>query len=80
MFPNATVSEYGTYKAGREEDVVHATMTEIYARGPVPAAVNAKPLHDYQGGIFVEEGHSEETTHIVSIVGWGTNEDGVKYW
>ena len=80
MFPNATVSEYGKYKEGREVDVVRATMAEIFARGPVAAAVNAKPLHSYRGGIYANESDSKETTHIVSIIGWGTNEEGVKFW
>jgi len=80
MFPNATIAEYGTYKESRDDDMVHKIMTEIYARGPVSAAVNAGPLHDYPGGIYSSEGESKGTTHIVSIVGWGTNEDGVKFW
>jgi cathepsin X len=79
-FPNATISEYGTYKNGRDENVVDKIMTEIYTRGPVTAALNAKPLHTYHGGIYRDAGESKKTTHVVSIVGWGTSENGVKYW
>ena len=56
-------------------------MAEIYTRGPVAATINGKPLHDYQGGIFDNKGQSTRTTHIVSIVGWGTSEiTGNKHW
>lgn len=80
MFPNATISEYGTYKTGRDDEVVEKIMSEIYTRGPVSAAVNAKPLHAYHGGIYQEAGESKNTTHVVSIVGWGTSKDDVKHW
>ena len=80
-FPNATISEYGTYKNGRDENVVDKIMTEIYQRGPVSAALNAKPLHEYHGGIYREAGESKNTTHVVSIIGWGVDEEtSVKYW
>jgi len=77
FFPkNATVAEYGFIS----EDV-NAIMSEIYVRGPVAATVNGKPLHEYEGGIFNEEGHSSRTSHIVSIVGWGKDpKTGNKYW
>eukprot|EP00567_Pseudictyota_dubia_P014103 CAMPEP_0197436668 /NCGR_PEP_ID=MMETSP1175-20131217/4090_1 /TAXON_ID=1003142 /ORGANISM="Triceratium dubium, Strain CCMP147" /LENGTH=195 /DNA_ID=CAMNT_0042966011 /DNA_START=643 /DNA_END=1230 /DNA_ORIENTATION=- len=74
-FPNATVAEYGT--------IIHDTdmiKTELYARGPVAAAINGKPLHMYQGGIFNDTGADKHTTHIVSIVGWGTDKTGHEYW
>ena len=80
MFPNATVSEYGTYKPGKDKDVVRAIMAEIFARGPVAAEVNAKPLHAYQGGVYSDETASTDTTHIVSIVGWGMGEAGQQHW
>lgn len=80
IFPNATIAEYGTYHHKRDDDVEGKTMAEIYARGPVSAAVNARPLHTYHGGIYMDQGESTKTTHVVSIVGWGTTKDGVKFW
>jgi len=75
-FPNATVAEYGHYK-NADVDTIKA---EVFARGPVAAAVNGEALHeDYFGGIYRNTTASHETTHIVSIVGWGV-EDGVSYW
>jgi cathepsin X len=75
-FPNATVTEYGMV----EEDV-DQIMLEIYTRGPVAATINAEPIVEYQGGVFTETSYSQETNHIVSIVGWGMEEEtGKKHW
>lgn len=81
VFPNATIAEYGTYDLF-SQDRVHKIMAEIFARGPVAAGVNAEPLVDYQGGIVKDdELWHMMVNHIVSIVGWGTDEDtGDKYW
>jgi cathepsin X len=76
FFPNATVAEYGMI-----DNDVDKIMTEIYTRGPVAATINAEPIVDYMGGIFSDTQYSQETNHIVSIVGWGTDETtGKKHW
>lgn len=72
VFPNATVAEYGAITLN--ENSVHQIKAEIYARGPVSAQVNGKPLHTYHGGIYANTTESTNTTHIVSIVGWGRKE------
>lgn len=75
-FPNATVAEYGMI-----DNDIDAIMSEIYARGPVAATINAEPIVEYEGGIFDDAEEDRGTNHIVSIVGWGTDEDsGKKYW
>ena len=75
-FPNATVAEYGM-----TDGSAHAMMAEIYARGPVAAAINANPIVDFGGGIFTDTHYSKSTDHVVSIVGWGKDEEsGIKYW
>jgi len=82
-FPNATVAEYGLvdYDEDDMEGTVHRIMSEIYSRGPVAATINAEPIVKYTGGVFSEEGHSDQTNHIVAIVGWGTDNDtGSKHW
>mmetsp|Transcript_39782 Transcript_39782/g.124263 ORF Transcript_39782/g.124263 Transcript_39782/m.124263 type:complete len:333 (-) Transcript_39782:2485-3483(-) len=73
FYPNATIAEYGTISGEK------AIMSEIYARGPVAAEVNASPLHNYENGIFDDPTAGKEPNHIVSIVGWGT-EAGTPYW
>ena len=77
-FPNATVAEYGLIEL--DDNVVTKIMTEIYVRGPVAATINAEPIVDYKGGVFADTSHSKATNHIVSIVGWGMEEDGQQYW
>lgn len=78
-FPNATVAEYGSIEF--DERVVSKIMTEIFVRGPVAATINAEPIVKYQGGIFNDDSHSQMTNHIVSIVGWGMDDEtGTKYW
>ncbi len=72
-FPNATVAEYGMISG---EDAI---MAEIYARGPVSAGIDADGLRAYVGGIYTDT-PDFEINHIVSIVGWGTSDDGTKYW
>ncbi|KAL7558261.1 hypothetical protein ACA910_009931 [Epithemia clementina (nom. ined.)] len=72
-----------------DEDVVFRIKAEILARGPVATEVNGKDLHTHHGGIYTNATASKTTTHIVSIVGWGTtSEDGndddknhaLEYW
>jgi len=75
-YPNATVTEYGTVSGEQ------AMMNEIMERGPIGCGVNAEPLVNYTGGVFL---HSDEpkfnpVNHEVAVVGWGVDENGVKYW
>jgi len=82
-FPNATVAEYGLidYDSNDKDGNTHKIMSEIYSRGPVAATINAEPIVKYTGGIFIDEGYSEQSNHIVSITGWGTDkETGTKFW
>ncbi|GBG29990.1 Cathepsin Z [Hondaea fermentalgiana] len=75
VFPNATVAEYGTLPDAE------AVKREIYARGPVACGVNANELSEYQGGILDLPDASREIDHIVSTVGWGTDDEtGREYW
>jgi cathepsin X len=81
VFPNASIAEYGTYNIF-QRDKMHLIMAEIYARGPVAAGVNAEPLLQYKGGIVKDTAiWNKMINHIVSIVGWGTEEEtGDVYW
>jgi len=86
-FPNATVAEYGEVGDGfmhmfdSDETRMHNIKAEIYARGPVATTINASPLSDYEGGILDDETASTTTNHIVSIVGFGKdNETGKDFW
>lgn len=74
-FPNATIAEYGG---------VHGEsymMKEIYARGPIACGINAEPILEYTGGIFKDKNiFHKQVNHIISVIGWGTSEEGQKYW
>ena len=72
-FPNATIAEYGTV-SGEE-----SMMAEIFARGPIACGVDATPLHEYTGGIYTGP-NKQAINHIISIVGWGVDVDGTKFW
>ena len=77
-FPYATIAEYGVI--GGYDDRVIKIKKEIYARGPVSASINSKPLHDYMGGVFNDDTASKHCNHVVSIVGWDRDDDDVEYW
>jgi len=83
-YPNASIAEYGTYSyfTGGFGAVAHKIKAEIFARGPVATAVNAEPILEYAGGVVNNTAiWNMMVNHIVSIVGWGTNEsDGSQYW
>jgi len=50
-------------------------MAEIYARGPVTAGIAGAYLHNYTGGIIIDDESLRDLhmTHEVSIVGWGVD-------
>jgi cathepsin X len=79
-FPNATVAEYGSYGLFAA-DKVHKIKAEIYARGPVATGINAEPIVEYKGGVVKDRNILHKLiNHIVSIVGWGVDDDGTEYW
>lgn len=92
IFPNATIAEYGTITPPQEDDdsVVFKIKAEIFARGPVAAVINGRELHEYHGGVYANQTALQESTHVVSIVGWGQMKDdseddddnngGAEYW
>mmetsp|Transcript_52880 Transcript_52880/g.67825 ORF Transcript_52880/g.67825 Transcript_52880/m.67825 type:complete len:320 (-) Transcript_52880:264-1223(-) len=76
QYPNATVTEYGQVSGEQE------MMNEIMTRGPIGCGVNAVPLLNYSGGVFTNdmEPKINMVDHEVAVVGWGVDENGVKYW
>lgn len=72
-YPNVTVAEFGAVR-GEEK-----MMAEVSARGPIACGVNAEPLLKYTGGVFSGAG-APMVNHVVSVVGYGTDDKGVDYW
>lgn len=79
--PNATryyVDAYG-YVNGSA-----AMMQEIYERGPIPCSMYAHTdaFETYTGGVLVDKTPFApgNTTHVLSLVGWGEDTDGTPYW
>ena len=55
-------------------------MREIHAHGPIACSVDAEPMVPYMGGIIREGRANPATNHVVSLVGWGTEQSGQRYW
>jgi len=71
-YPNATVAEYGSISGA------DAMAKEIFARGPISCGIDANPLLTYHGGVATDSGESVD--HVVSVVGWGNDENAGPYW
>ena len=74
-----TISHYGALPPGD----VEAMMTEIYARGPIFCSVDAGPMENITFGFtgVLSTNNFGETDHVISVVGWGTDEEsGKDYW
>ncbi len=77
----------GTMYHIEEYGVVHGVaemMNEIYNRGPIACSVYAhgKSFEEYTGGIIQDSTQYNETTHVVTITGWGGGggSGGMEYW
>jgi cathepsin X len=74
QYNRLTISEHGRL-AGR-----HQMKAEIFKRGPISCGIMAtQKLDQHQGGIFAEYNPAPSINHIISVVGWGV-EDDVEFW
>ena len=50
--------------------------------GPIEVAIWADPLQTYYGGVLMEAqcDSTQIPNHAVTLVGYGTDENGVPYW
>ncbi|KAF1328296.1 Cathepsin, cysteine protease family c01a, partial [Globisporangium splendens] len=77
------ISEYGTLNATNSEEFQLEAMNEIYHRGPIVVSMYSltPEYRNHKGGSILRDSTKYPgTTHVVSLVGWGTDDSGVKYW
>ncbi|CAH2064674.1 unnamed protein product [Thlaspi arvense] len=57
-------------------------LLKAASQQPISVAIDGSGLAfmHYKGGIFGGENCSTKQNHAVTIVGYGTSEEGVKYW
>lgn len=73
-YPVYQVDQYAFFSG--EENM----MQEIYQRGPIACGVDStSELHNYTGGIFIDQTGAVDINHEISVVGFGV-ENGTKYW
>lgn len=78
------ISEYGTLNFTTSLEFQLQAMNEIYHRGPIVVSMYSltPEYRNHKGGYILRDSNKYPgTTHVVSLVGWGTDkETGVKYW
>ena len=75
QYPNATIAEYGAVRGSLD------MMTEIHKNGPIACGINAEEILDYNGGVHDLPNKPKMINHIISIVGWGYDEQiNKQYW
>jgi len=73
-YPIYQIEEYGRVFGEQ------AMMNEIYHRGPIACQMDANSLNKYKKGVYAVFQDHDDIDHIVSIVGYGTDEKGTPYW
>lgn len=77
------ISEYGTLNATSSLEFQLEAMNEIYHRGPIVVSMYSltPEYRNFKGGYVLRDSNKYPgTTHVVSLIGWGTTDDGLKYW
>jgi cathepsin X len=74
-YPNATIASFGSVKGADN------MKNEIFNNGPIACGINANEIDDYHGGILDVPNARKMINHIISIVGWGIDDNtDNQYW
>jgi cathepsin X len=74
-YPNATIASFGAVKGSDN------MQAEIYKNGPIACGINAEEIVDYKGGVLDLPHKLKMINHIISVVGWGYDQElGKQYW
>lgn len=59
-----------------------AMLNELYHRGPMTCSIATHELFDYgyHNGVALNNPNATDVDHDVEVVGYGEQEDGLKYW
>ncbi|KAE8911891.1 hypothetical protein PF005_g5927 [Phytophthora fragariae] len=78
------ISEYGTLNFTTSKEFQLQAMNEIYHRGPIVVSMYSltPEFKQYKGGYILRDtAKYPGTTHVVNLVGWGTDTNtATKYW
>lgn len=87
-YPRIAVSRHGKLPSAADvgpEAAALAMQVEIARAGPIACNVDALKFLGYSGRGLVDENPAgargvNDTDHVIEIVGWGVEKDGVDYW
>jgi len=79
------IANYKHYQVGDFGEVsgVDKMKAEIFVRGPISCGIDATDgLENYSGGVYSEYNAQPQINHVVSIVGWGIDQNNASnsYW
>jgi len=75
--------EHRTYYAATHAEFSGADRmkAELYKNGPIGCGIEATDnFVKYEGGVYSEYLPYPELNHEISIIGWGTGDDGKEFW
>ena len=75
FYQKYTVSQWG-FVSGESK------MMKELSRGPIicAMAVTDEFYYNYTGGVFIDETNCTDIDHLISLVGYGTSNEGIDYW